>query len=424
MISFIIPSRNNLPYLKLAYNSIRKLYPTQEIIILDDNSSDGTIDWLWGLEGDVSNSEDGDKNLVVYLNENRQVGHTVLYDKGVELCRNEIFTIFHADMVCGPNYVENILKHLKSGGVVSATRIEPPLHPAGKEKIVEDFGIYVEDFKHNEFIDYCTSLQKDSKDVTTKGIFAPWAMHKKDFFAIGGHDKLFSPFPYEDSDIFQRFILAGYDIKQSRDAFVYHFTCRGHRWTKEVQKDDLFYKLCCTKNASHFVRKWGHWIENNEYSYPVIYKKYDIGVDIKNCSDFILQHIEPWFSTLYVDCSVDNYINTVQPGTPFNMKNRIKSRKTNVPNNDIIISFDASELKNERLGTLTNLSKMIADSGEIGDMEYDIFKISINRLEDKTPLLVNNNSEYYTNQLIKIPEKDVYYTNELFNVFEKIKKHE
>jgi hypothetical protein len=32
------------------------------------------------------------------------------------------------------------LKHLKPGKVVCATRIEPPIHPAGKEKIVKDFG--------------------------------------------------------------------------------------------------------------------------------------------------------------------------------------------------------------------------------------------------------------------------------------------
>lgn len=46
MISFIIPTRNNLPYLKLAYGSIRRFYPEYEVIILDDNSTDGTKEWL------------------------------------------------------------------------------------------------------------------------------------------------------------------------------------------------------------------------------------------------------------------------------------------------------------------------------------------------------------------------------------------
>ena len=266
MISFIIPTRNNLPYLRLACSSIRKFYPEYEIIILDDNSTDGTKEWADAIR---------DPNTVYYHNDGRQIGHTVLYDKGVELCDNDIFTIFHADMVCGPKYVENLLKWLKPGGVVAATRIEPPLHPPGKEKIVKDFGTYDTDFKEADFYAYCSEQQAkpENKNIITRGIFAPWAMYKKDFLAIGGHDKLFAPFPYEDSDIFQRMILAHYEINQSRDAFVYHFTCRGHRWTKEVQKDDTFYKLCCAKNSLHFIRKWGSWIENDENCYPIINKK-------------------------------------------------------------------------------------------------------------------------------------------------------
>ena len=248
MITFIIPTRNNLPYLKLAYGSIRKFYPKEEIIILDDNSTDGTREWI--------GKPNRDEHTVYYRSENRQVGHTILYDRGIEMADNDIFTIFHADMVCGPNYVENLLKWLKPHGVIAATRIEPPLHPEGKEKITKDFGTYSTDFRETDFYAFCKQLQSDQnhKGIITRGIFAPWAMYKADFLAIGGHDKLFSPFPYEDSDIFQRMILANYEINQSRDSFVYHFTCRGHRWTKEVKKDDFFYKLC-SEDVSHKENK-------------------------------------------------------------------------------------------------------------------------------------------------------------------------
>ena len=46
-ISFVIPSRNNLKYLKWSYNSIRKnLGYTHEIMLADDFSSDDTWEWL------------------------------------------------------------------------------------------------------------------------------------------------------------------------------------------------------------------------------------------------------------------------------------------------------------------------------------------------------------------------------------------
>jgi len=426
-VSFIIPTRNNLPYLKIAYGSIRKNYPTAEIIILDDNSTDGTNEWV------NSQSGQGDSNTVYYRNDGRQVGHTVLYDKGVELSSNEVFTIFHADMVCGPNYVENLMKHLKPQGVVAATRIEPPLHPEGKEKIVKDFGIYAEDFRELDFVAFCKSMQQDAKNknITTRGIFAPWMMYKKDFLAIGGHDKFFAPFPYEDSDIFQRFILAAYEIKQSRDAFVYHFTCRGHRWTEQIQKDDHFYKLCCAKNSLHFIRKWGSWIENDELSYPVINHLYNIGLVVKNCPAQLLGMLEPWCSTIYCDADIKKYIESVQPGTPFDLTKRVKpldAEKTNT----VLVSFDGNLLSNEGMKFITQLSKVLTQTAESGDIkpadlmddktvtfEHDIFKIEVRAMDIFDNILVH--ADHYGFKLLPQPDTDPYCMNELFKVFEQTK---
>ena len=49
--------------------------------------------------------------------------------------------IYHADMYACPEMDVEVLKHLERGKVVSATRIEPPLHPDGPEKVLKDFGI-------------------------------------------------------------------------------------------------------------------------------------------------------------------------------------------------------------------------------------------------------------------------------------------
>ena len=129
MITLVIPSRNNLKYVKYAYKSIRDhLGSDVEIVLLDDASTDQTWDWMKSVEN---------QNTKIYRNEGpERVGHTVLYDVGADMASNEIFGIFHADMIATPNYVKNMIKHVKKGTVVSATRIEPPLHPPGPEKIV------------------------------------------------------------------------------------------------------------------------------------------------------------------------------------------------------------------------------------------------------------------------------------------------
>ena len=130
----------NLRYLKNAYHSIRTWEDKDhEIVILDDASVDGTVEWLDSLN---------DPNLIIWENETgKRLGHTITYDIGVDLCTTEVFSIFHADMFIGPNYVQNLVKHLDKQKVVAATRIEPPLHPTGKEKITRDFGMWPEDFR-------------------------------------------------------------------------------------------------------------------------------------------------------------------------------------------------------------------------------------------------------------------------------------
>jgi glycosyltransferase involved in cell wall biosynthesis len=378
-ISFIIPSYNNLRHLKNAYFSIKKHASNHEIILLDDGSLDGTWEWILSLT---------DTNIQKYRSKSR-VGHTVLYDVGINLAKNDIVSILHADMIIGPNYVENLLKHLKPNKVVCATRVEPPLHPSGKEKITQNFGLDFDNLDITKFESFCSTEQLNSKDKTTKGMFAPWILYKKDFQSIGGHDHMFSPFPYEDSDIFQRWILNGFELIQSRDALVYHLTCRGHRWTEKIQKDDDFYKECCYKNSRNFIRKWGSWIKNDEYSYPILTPKFNIGFIIHNCNTSLLQHLEPWASNLYVNCKKNEYINQEQSKTSFDLSSKIKNIDEQ-KNNDVIVEFDGSLFNKDTYDFLTShLPNVLKDSGELGEMEYDIFKLHIKSLKTYENDLIN-----------------------------------
>lgn len=196
-VSLIIPSHNNLVHLKNAYESVRKYYPEVELIIIDDASTDGTKEWLEGLD---------DCQLIWWGVDKRQ-GHTILYDKGIEASTKPVVGILHADMYIGPNYLENLLKHLERGVVVCATRVEPPLHPAGKEKIIKDFGQDFDSLDMDSFYKFALTEQEKSKNKTTRGMFAPWLLHVEDFWDIGGHDWDFAPFPYEDSITGERPIL-------------------------------------------------------------------------------------------------------------------------------------------------------------------------------------------------------------------------
>jgi len=383
-ITFVIPSRNNLELLKLAYKSIRFLKKKHEILILNDASEDGTQEWLDSLK---------DKDLIVHTNPGpERVGIVGMFDKGIEMANTDIIFAFHADMIAGKNLDKNILKHLKKGKVISATRVEPPLHPEGPEKIIKNFGIEPEEFSFSSWYSVDNTVLEDKNNRTTKGVFAPWCMYKDDFLAVGGHDELFAPQSREDSDLFNRFYLKGYELIQSWDALVYHFTSRGSRYNKyaggDTGKDSPEWKETNSKNERNFIRKWGSNVQHDKYMLPIVSPKYDIGFVVKNCTNELLYLLEPWCSTMYVDIDFDGYINHEQINTSLNLSKRLYSIHAE-KKNDIIIGFDALKLNATNSQFIGKLPLVIKDSGQVGHMRYEIFDVEIKRIKDNKEKLID-----------------------------------
>ena len=378
-ITFVIPSRNNLEFLQLAYKSIRDLETKHEILVLNDASTDGTQEWMDSL---------GDDDLIVHHNPGpERIGIVGMFDKGIEMAKTDIIFAFHADMVAAPKLDENILKHLKKGTVVSATRVEPHLHPPGPEKITMNFHIGKEceadNFDHKSFIDWCTNIGlKETK--TTEGIFAPWCMYKEDFLAVGGHDELFAPQSKEDSDLFNRFQLMGYKFIQPWNALVYHFTSRGSRFNKHAggaagkNSDEWLYTT--TKNMRNFIRKWGSIVKHDSLMKPIISPKYDIGFIINNGNSNTLAGLEPWCNTIYIDPSIiASYIEVEQPNTTMDLHNRVKPLD-NEKNNEILVTIDANTFTEQDFNYIQQLPDILTDSGEpsfhgeLGNIIVEIFE--------------------------------------------------
>jgi len=397
-ISLITPSRNTLKYLKWAYTSIRKnMGYIHEICMADDFSDDGTWEWM-------NEIADKDHNVKIHRNDGpTRLGHTILYDTLInDYATNDIVMIFHSDMYACPNLDTEILKHLEPGTVVSATRIEPPLHPKGPEKIVKDFGIEPEEFKEDNLLHFVLNLKQHQKNKVTEGIFAPWAIYKEDFQSIGGHDPLYAPQSKEDSDIFNRFVLAGYELIQTWEGFVYHMTCRGSRFKDGAFRNPagqvfmegresnewLIQNLRSTRN---FIRKWGHMVRHDELMYPIIPPKYDVGFVVENCDINLLRELEPWCSNIYSNLASKQfieYVNKEQPDTQFDLTKRCRP-SSEKPKNSVIVEFDCQKLTPQNFQILVNLSDILKESGEVGEMELEIFKFHVKSLDSYEKELIN-----------------------------------
>lgn len=375
MITYCIPSKNNLRYLKLAIESIKKnsYYKDNEVFVYVDKDDDGTSKWLQ------------DNNIRFILNTDEDCkGIGFAYDTLFSNASNDLVVAFHADMVLGIDADKNLVKYHKRGSVVCSTRIEPPLHPPGPEKIVQDFGMWPEDFNWTDFDSFVKTASTEFKDKTTGSSFAPWLIDRRDHL---GHDPIFLSV-YEDADLFRRFVLAGYNMVQSWDSLVYHLTCRGGQFLGAETMDDFNKKdeLWLRNNQLsmlEYVRKWGGLFKEYGPCEPRPNKKYDIGLISTNCDSNILW-LEPYFNNLQLSIDHSEYVKASQPNSKFNLSDKFTS-----VNNDIIIKFDASK---SDISSLQNVMINIEDILEEAEpnSQYDVLGMTLEIKTKKEEQIVLN----------------------------------
>jgi hypothetical protein len=414
-ISLIQPSRNNLKYLKWSYDSIRENQGNHEVeICVADDFSDKDNTWEWCQE-----MMEKDPLFKAIRNEGpTRLGHTILYDRLVnEVATSDICMIYHADMYLCPGALDSIEKHMftqahngdnlyhlpKPKIIVSLTRIEPPLHPDGPEKILLDCGIEPEEFHEEQLLVQMDRLK--NKDKITEGIFAPWAFWKKDFQEIGGHDEIFAPQSKEDTDIFNRFHLNGIKFIQTWEGFVYHMTCRGSRFADGATRNpngEVFMKNRETdewlsqnqKSTREFLRKWGHFCKHDSLMKPIVPPKYNVGIKIKNCNEQLLHMLEPWCDNIFTDHNFTNYILSEKNQTSFDLVKRVLDYNEK-SYNDILIEIDSKTFTQQDMGYISQFSEIISGDNELKDHLGGTFELSNMKI-------TVNNLKTYENNLIKI----------------------
>jgi hypothetical protein len=256
-----------------------------------------------------------------------------------------------------------------------------------------------ETFDTDAFKKFVYETEYVMEGKTTNGIFAPWMLYKEDFRSMGGHDKLFAPMELEDSDIFNRFHLCDYKLIQSRDAFVYHMTCRGSRFKDGIEiekeiplpdgtiwykpKDSIEYLELRQNKFKEWWRKWHIDVLHDELMMPIVPNRYDTTFVIYNCHAQLLQALEPWCDRLYVDCDYENYLNKEQKETMFDLSDKIHPIGDGMKG-DVQIMFDGLQLTSDNFTKfIKNIPFIIQQTDSVGSFEWDIFQLHIFNLRTK-----------------------------------------
>jgi GT2 family glycosyltransferase len=374
-ISLLAAIKNNLEYTQYFYKTTRLLYPEVEICFSSHNSTDGTDEWLESLKNDPYTK-------VFYTQDKGNFSDN--YNKATSLSTKDYVVFVHNDIVLAPGFIENLEKHTTPDTIVSYTTIEPPIF-AGHErpgKIIYDLGTELDTFNIEKLFQFVQEKQIEYNNQTIEGISFFMCMPRKIYLEIGGLDNLYDPMFCEDIDLCIRFKLLGLKFIMSLDAISYHFVSKTSRFSEEYKAKTAIIERNSNVN---FIRKWGCITKPIELLNPI---KYNIAFVVYNCNQYLLEVLEPWCDRIYVE-EIGDYIQREQPNTKYNLDKRVLLiDNTSIEKNDIIIEFDSTKLTNNSFQIIQQLPEIIQESGEIGEFELDIFKITINNINPQN--LIHN----------------------------------
>lgn len=236
--SIIILTYNNLTYNKICVDSIRK-YTTEgtyELIVVDNNSTDGTKQWL-REQMDIK-SILNDENL----------GFSKGCNIGIVASKKENDVLFlNNDTVVTPNWLDNLKICLYSDDKVGAT--------ASITNNCSNFqAINVPYSNIDDMIPFATAnnVSNHEKWEQKSRLVAFCMIIKRDVLnKIGNFDERFTPGNFEDDDISMRIIEAGYKLFLCNDSFIHHFG------SASFNKDYTKFSKLLMVNAKKFEDKWG-----------------------------------------------------------------------------------------------------------------------------------------------------------------------
>ena len=233
MFSIIIPTFNNLNYVKILLSSLKKnSAKVHEIIFHVNEGSDGTLDYL-------------NKNNLKYTFSKNNVGLCTATNLAASKSSSKYILYSHDDMYFCPGWdtvLENEIKSLQTNAFyISATMIEK-----NGGHIQLDCGSNFKDFDEKKLLNKFSKINYFDYQGTH---WAPHLIHKEYWDKIGGFSEEFNPGIGSDPDLNMKLWKAGVRIFKGLSKFrVYHFGSIVLRKKRNFKKNN---------GTKTFLIKWG-----------------------------------------------------------------------------------------------------------------------------------------------------------------------
>lgn len=249
-VSIIIVTFNQLSYTKRCIESIIKYsnYGNMEIIVVDNNSSDGTKEYLTSL---------GSKIRVIFNEKN--LGFSKANNMGIKLAVGDVIILLNNDTVVTKEWIGKFVKHIY--GDCNIGMIGPVTNNIGNESRINADYDDIESMQ--EFaVSYCEKHKGELYyDIDMLAMFCV-AIRKEVIEKVGYLDEKYGIGMFEDDDYSERIRAAGYILACAEDIFIHHY---GNVSFNKLS--DTKYEYIFNKNKKIFENKF------NKKWYPMKTRK-------------------------------------------------------------------------------------------------------------------------------------------------------
>ena len=240
--SIIVVTYNNLVFTKLCLESLlaNTDYPNYEVIIVDNGSHDGTVDYLRGVMKHQPH--------VHAIFNDRNLGFAPANNQGLAIARGDILVLLNNDTIVPPGWLMSLVKHLEDQSI---GLLGPVTNRIGNEAEIEaDYQTYGEFLQFAR--DYTRQHAGEFFNIRTLCMYC-LAMRRDVYEHLGPLDEQYEIGMLEDDDYSMLAHAANYRVVCAEDVFVHHFG--------QASFGSLFasgeYAMLLETNRRRFEEKWG-----------------------------------------------------------------------------------------------------------------------------------------------------------------------
>lgn len=268
--TIIIPSFNGLPLLQRFLPSVITMArATDEIIVVDDASTDGTVGWLQHAHSLVecllpsslavaatyySGSKKEGKPQISLLSLHRNVRFAQAVNQAALLAQGEFLFLLNNDVEPEKSALKNLLQHFSDPTVFAVGALEYPSRqekntPSGRNILWFDEGV----FKHSAYPKEDQYVFGETAWVSGgSGVFST-----EKWRVLGGFDPSFYPAYWEDVDLSYRARQNGWKVLFEPSAVVYHH----HETTNDATFGAQKIQKTSWKNGDYFTLKHASFLQ-------------------------------------------------------------------------------------------------------------------------------------------------------------------